>query len=220
MSSLTTSINLLLGLPRFLFPGNSILSILLPIYPSSLLCTCPKPPHFSPSCVFLQTIPPALTLWCTLSPPLPRHFHCAVNLPLIHTHVSCLSPIDFHSSSLQNISPALQLIFYPFLPLAAYHNVICKHHGPWSFLSDIIRHPIHHHCKETRAQSRSLVQSHLHLEPLRHSYRTPHRCYIVIVHILYYSHILLCHSRLSHAILHLFSWHVVIRFLQVHKHTM
>ena len=31
------SINLLFGLPRFLFPGNSILSILLPIYPSSFL---------------------------------------------------------------------------------------------------------------------------------------------------------------------------------------
>ena len=41
MSSFTTSINLLFGLPRFLFPGNSILSILLPIYPSSFLCRCP-----------------------------------------------------------------------------------------------------------------------------------------------------------------------------------
>ncbi|KAF7688101.1 hypothetical protein HF521_014107, partial [Silurus meridionalis] len=42
MSSLTTSINLLLGLPLFLFPGGSILSILLPIHPMSLLCTCPN----------------------------------------------------------------------------------------------------------------------------------------------------------------------------------
>ena len=41
MSSFTTSINLLFGLPRFLFPGNSILSILLPIYPSSFLRRCP-----------------------------------------------------------------------------------------------------------------------------------------------------------------------------------
>ena len=41
MSSFTTSINILFGLPRFLFPGNSILSILLPIYPSSFLSTCP-----------------------------------------------------------------------------------------------------------------------------------------------------------------------------------
>ncbi|KAI5104813.1 putative immune-type receptor 13 isoform 1 precursor [Silurus meridionalis] len=37
MSSLTTSINLLLGLPLFLLPGGSILSILLLIYPMSLL---------------------------------------------------------------------------------------------------------------------------------------------------------------------------------------
>ncbi|KAF7703122.1 hypothetical protein HF521_022129, partial [Silurus meridionalis] len=42
MSSLTTSINLLLGLPLFLLPGGSILSILLLIYPMSLLCTCPN----------------------------------------------------------------------------------------------------------------------------------------------------------------------------------
>ena len=43
MSSFTTSINLLFGLPRFLFPGNSILIILLPIllYPSSFLRRCP-----------------------------------------------------------------------------------------------------------------------------------------------------------------------------------
>ena len=42
MSALTTSINLFLGPPRFLLPGNSILSILLPIYPSSFLRTCPN----------------------------------------------------------------------------------------------------------------------------------------------------------------------------------
>ncbi|KAF7706413.1 hypothetical protein HF521_019667 [Silurus meridionalis] len=42
MSSLTTSINLLLGLPLFLLPGGFILGILLPIYPLSLLCTGPN----------------------------------------------------------------------------------------------------------------------------------------------------------------------------------
>ncbi|KAF7708492.1 hypothetical protein HF521_017549 [Silurus meridionalis] len=45
MSFLNTSINLLLGLPLFLLPGGSILSILLLIYPMSLLCTCPN--HFN-----------------------------------------------------------------------------------------------------------------------------------------------------------------------------
>ena len=54
MSSFTTSINLLFGLPRFLFPGNSILSILLLIYPSSFLRTYPNT-----SCVSLQTFPPS-----------------------------------------------------------------------------------------------------------------------------------------------------------------
>ena len=67
-------------------------------------------------------------------------------LPLIH--VFCLSPIDFHPSSLQSISLALQFLFYMFLALAADHNVIGKHHGPWRFLSDLIRHPIHQHCKQ------------------------------------------------------------------------
>ena len=41
---------ILSGLPRFLFPGNSILGILLPIYPSSFLCTCPY--HLSLPLVF------------------------------------------------------------------------------------------------------------------------------------------------------------------------
>ena len=34
------------------------------------------------------------------------HSHCAVNLPLVHIHVFRLSFVDFHSSSLQCISPA------------------------------------------------------------------------------------------------------------------
>ncbi|KAF7705066.1 hypothetical protein HF521_020352, partial [Silurus meridionalis] len=45
MSSLNTSINLLLGLPLYLLPSGSILSILLQIYPMSLLCTFPN--HFN-----------------------------------------------------------------------------------------------------------------------------------------------------------------------------
>ena len=61
MSSFTTSINLLFGLPRFLFPGNSILSILLPIYPSSFLRRCPY--HLSlASRVFSPNFPPVLSL--------------------------------------------------------------------------------------------------------------------------------------------------------------
>ena len=48
MSSFNTSINLLFGLPRFLFPGNSIHRIRLPIYPSSFLSTWPY--HLSIAC--------------------------------------------------------------------------------------------------------------------------------------------------------------------------
>ena len=44
--------NLLFGLPRFLFPGNSILSILLPIYPSSFLRRYPY--HLSLASCFLS----------------------------------------------------------------------------------------------------------------------------------------------------------------------
>ena len=39
---LTYRINLLLGLPRFLFSGSCIVSILLPIYPASFLSACPN----------------------------------------------------------------------------------------------------------------------------------------------------------------------------------
>ena len=56
MCSLTTSINLLFGLPLRLLPGSSISSILLPMYPLSLLCTCPNHLNLSsfsskPSCL-------------------------------------------------------------------------------------------------------------------------------------------------------------------------
>ena len=42
MSFFTASTNLLFGLPLCLLPGSSISSILLPMYPLSLLCTCPN----------------------------------------------------------------------------------------------------------------------------------------------------------------------------------
>ena len=52
---------------------------------------------------------------------------------LSFTHMySCLSSIYFYPSSLQSIYPALQLLFYLFLAFVADHNVIGKHHGPWS----------------------------------------------------------------------------------------
>ena len=56
MSSLVASIRLLVFLPRFLFPGSSIFSILLPICPSSFLRTWPN--HLSlASLVFYPNCP-------------------------------------------------------------------------------------------------------------------------------------------------------------------
>ncbi|KAF7650345.1 hypothetical protein LDENG_00127500, partial [Lucifuga dentata] len=62
MSSFTTSINLLFGLPLGLLPGSSNLSILLPICSLSLLCTCPN--HLSLASLTLS----------------PKHLTCAVPL--------------------------------------------------------------------------------------------------------------------------------------------
>ena len=57
MSSFTTSINLLLELPRFLFPYSSILGIFLPIYPSYLFSLRVQTTSVSPLCVFSPNRP-------------------------------------------------------------------------------------------------------------------------------------------------------------------
>ena len=58
VSSFTTSINLFLGLPLFLFPGNSISVNLFPTYSWSFLITCP----YHLSLKFLIFIPNRSTL--------------------------------------------------------------------------------------------------------------------------------------------------------------
>uniref|UniRef100_A0A8C4QEN8 Uncharacterized protein n=1 Tax=Eptatretus burgeri TaxID=7764 RepID=A0A8C4QEN8_EPTBU len=93
------------------------------------------------------------------------------------------------------------------------HDVIHEHHSPWRLMSDLVRQPAYHHCKQERAQSRYLMQSHLDLKPVCHSDCTPHRCHTVLIHILHHPHILLYHSRLPHTIPQLLSWHPVISFL-------
>ena len=55
ISSLTASRSLLVGLPRFLFPGSSHLSILLPIYPSYFLHTCINHLSLASSVAFVRT---------------------------------------------------------------------------------------------------------------------------------------------------------------------
>ena len=61
MSSLIASINLLLSIPRFLFPGSSIVSILLPTYPAYFLSACPN----HPSLAYRSFSPNGLT--CTVN---------------------------------------------------------------------------------------------------------------------------------------------------------
>ncbi|KAF7692621.1 hypothetical protein HF521_010231, partial [Silurus meridionalis] len=60
MSSLTTFIYLLFGLSFLLLPGGAILSILLPIYPMSLLCTCPN--HLNRASLTLSPKPTTCTV--------------------------------------------------------------------------------------------------------------------------------------------------------------
>ena len=103
MSSFTTSINLLFGLPRFLFPGNSILSILPPIYPSSFLRRCPYhlslasrvfSPNF-PTCAVplmysflilsILVTPNEIATSSTLPPPSPPLVFSSVPLSTIRT---------------------------------------------------------------------------------------------------------------------------------------
>ena len=145
-------------------------------------------------------------------------FPCIFTVPftcLSFTHTFCLSPCDFHPSSLQSVSPALQLLFYMFLALAADHNVIGKHHGTWSFLSDLILSITF--CKQTRAQSRSLVQCYLHIEPLRHSYSAPHRCHHNYLVLLSRTSLPIETFACNTTPLLLVPCH---GYLQVHKHTM
>ena len=132
------------------------------------------------------------------SPTFVTSSRCILTVPflilfLIQTHVFRMYPIDFRSSSLQCISPTIQLLFFLFLALATYHNVISEHHGPRTILSDLIRHYIHHHCKQTGLKADYWCSSHLHLGPLLYSFRAPSPTVV-----------LLCRPRLSLEIPHLF----------------
>ena len=98
-----------------------------------------QPFHHARTLLF--TYLPHFPLLCTVEPRYLKSSTFATSSPCIftvpltclsYTHVFCLSPIDFHSSSLQSISPALQLLFYPFLALAADPNRQCHLQTSWS----------------------------------------------------------------------------------------
>ena len=94
---------------------------------------------------------------CILNPPLSPPLLLAFSLTV---SVTCLS---FTHTCILSFSylTFIALLSEEYLQL----NVICKHHGPRSFLADLTRLPIHHHCKQTTAQNQSLVQSHFTLNP-------------------------------------------------------
>ncbi|XP_046717109.1 protein yippee-like 1 isoform X2 [Silurus meridionalis] len=60
------------------------------------------------------------------------------------------------------VPPALQALLHLLPTLTTNYNIICKHKV--RLLSDLVRQPVHHHCKQKRVQSRSLMQSHRHLK--------------------------------------------------------
>lgn len=119
-------------------------------------------------------------MWCTLTHlhPTPPYLHSSsllrtsryfeeltstsspilVSSPpsLFHTQVFRFSP-DFHSSSLQFIFRPLQTLLNLLPTLTIDHNVIPQHHRPSRFLPDLVLQSIHHHCKQGRSQSRSLM---------------------------------------------------------------
>lgn len=73
--------------------------------------------------------------------------------------------------------------------LTIYHYVICEHCSARRLL---LVWPATHPSPE-RTQSRSLMPSHLHLEPICHTYNRPHCCHAAL------GHILLIRSYISHA---------------------
>ena len=69
------------------------------------------------------------------------HFHCAVNLPLIHAHVGalfCLSPIDFHSFAPKHISSSSASLLP--VPCTRYRSQ-CHRHTSWVVELPLWYHP-------------------------------------------------------------------------------
>ncbi|XP_035996452.1 septin 5b isoform X2 [Fundulus heteroclitus] len=92
---------------------------------------------------------------------------------LIRTHMHDLKDTtndchyeNYRAQCIQNMTRAHLHFLHLFPALTTDHNVICKHHSPWRFLSDLICQPVHHQSKRGGAQSRSLMPSHFLFELL------------------------------------------------------
>ncbi|KAF3701374.1 hypothetical protein EXN66_Car017062 [Channa argus] len=140
--------------------------------------------------------------------------HHSTWVSLIHIHVFCLavtnlwlipllSRADLHLSRFSSTCSLLSLQI----------TMSSANSSPRRFLSNLICQSVHHQSKREGAQWRSLMQTHLHLELLCHTYSTPPHGLTAPIHVLHHSNTLLCHSRLIHTIPQLLSQHPVIRFL-------
>ena len=299
MSSFTTSINLLVGLPCFLFPGNSIISVILPIYPLSFHRTCPyhtslasrfiSPNHqtcvvplmysflilsivvtsnenrnifnsatsISASCLFvsatvsnpcnigsltatLYTFP--FTVKCTRLSQLthdillhPFHHACTLFLTALpYSPLLCtVKPRHLKSSTFATSSPCiftvpLTCISYTHMSylssISSTRSFLLLHiamssanimvHGASSLISSI-----------TIANKQRLKTDPWCSPTFNSNLSVTHTAHFIVVVlssyiILYYAHILLCQTSLSHATPHLFYWHLAVSFLHSQRHTM
>ncbi|KAI5613191.1 potassium channel subfamily T member 1 isoform X2, partial [Silurus asotus] len=145
------------------FPLTLAYILLLQITPATLL----HPLH--PSCTLFF-------ISLTDSPLL-----CPVDLRYINSSTFSTSSLCNHTTPLPSLSltcmycvlllltfipPHLQALLNLLPTLTTNQNIIRKHHSPWRLLSDFVLQPVHHHGKQERAQSRYLMQSIFHLEPV------------------------------------------------------
>ena len=127
-----------------------------------------------------------------------------------------LSPNDLHSSSLQLSSfSSTYSLLSPQITMSSANIMV---HGASSLISSVILSITIANKQVLKADPwcSPTFTSNPSVTPTAHLTAVVLSSYII----LYYSYILLCQSRLSHAIPHLFSWHLVISFLQLHKPTM
>ena len=144
---------------------------------------------------------------------------CSRTVPLgeaPHIHIRILSCWNYPSLRSFSDHTSTSLLLHLLLELTTDHNVICKHHSPWRFLSYLICQFVHHHrkqeadpwCSPTSTLSFSVT-------PTAHLSSVLQLSYISCNN----SNILLCYSRLPHVIPSFLPWNSVICFLKVYKDT-
>ena len=114
------------------------------------------------------------------------HFHCAVKLPL-----SCIPSFSYWLSFLFSPKHIYSSPDY-LLPVPCSRcRSQCHRQTSWSTERNLWKHPSSYplllQTNKQGLKADPWCNPFLHLEPLRHSYCTPHRCCTAIIHILYCS---------------------------------